>query len=228
MPVPVSVIDTATYSPGVTSTFCAAYSSSSTALRSRSRGCPPFGMASRALTARLRIASSSCDGSASAGHRFVRQTQSCTAMCSPSVRCSSVTELRDDVVEVEIARLQRLLAREGEQRWVSCAPRVGGLVDRLDDRRELRIAAQASSDSSSVMPMMTVRMLLKSCATPPVSWPTASIFCAWRSWLSSATRSVMSRPMKKYCPSGSDQIPVHLERHRRGHPGGYSGTRNCA
>ena len=41
-----------------------------------------------------------------------------------------------------------------------------------------------------------VRMLLKSCATPPVSWPTASIFCDWKScslvrrWLlaSSATR----------------------------------------
>ena len=28
---------------------------------------------------------------------------------------------------------------------------------------------------------MTVSRLLKSCATPPVSWPIASIFCAWRS-----------------------------------------------
>ena len=27
--------------------------------------------------------------------------------------------------------------------------------------------------------MMTVSRLLKSCATPPVSWPIASIFCAW-------------------------------------------------
>ena len=27
---------------------------------------------------------------------------------------------------------------------------------------------------------MMVSRLLKSCATPPVSWPTASIFCAWR------------------------------------------------
>ena len=28
-----------------------------------------------------------------------------------------------------------------------------------------------------------MRMLLKSCASPPVSWPTASIFCASRSGL---------------------------------------------
>ena len=27
--------------------------------------------------------------------------------------------------------------------------------------------------------MITCRMLLKSCAMPPVSWPTASIFCDW-------------------------------------------------
>ena len=31
-------------------------------------------------------------------------------------------------------------------------------------------------------------MLLKSCAMPPVNWPTASIFCAWCS-RSSLTRS---------------------------------------
>ena len=29
------------------------------------------------------------------------------------------------------------------------------------------------------MPVITVSMLLKSCAMPPVSWPTASIFWAW-------------------------------------------------
>ena len=31
---------------------------------------------------------------------------------------------------------------------------------------------------------MTVSRLLKSWATPPASWPTASIFCACRSWAS--------------------------------------------
>ena len=49
----------------------------------------------------------------------------------------------------------------------------------------------------SRLPRITVSKLLKSCATPPVSWPIVSIFCAWRSrssvccrcFTSSATRS---------------------------------------
>ncbi len=41
--------------------------------------------------------------------------------------------------------------------------------------------------------MMLIRMLLKSCATPPASRPIASSFCDWRSCSSSARRSVMSR-----------------------------------
>ena len=39
---------------------------------------------------------------------------------------------------------------------------------------------------------MTWRMLLKSCAMPPVSWPVASIFWPWRSAISSRSFSVMS------------------------------------
>ena len=39
---------------------------------------------------------------------------------------------------------------------------------------------------------MIVSRLLKSCATPPVSWPTASIFWDWRSASSAWRRSVMS------------------------------------
>ena len=41
---------------------------------------------------------------------------------------------------------------------------------------------------------MMVSRLLKSCATPPVSWPTASSFCAWRSASCARFSSVMSRP----------------------------------
>ena len=40
---------------------------------------------------------------------------------------------------------------------------------------------------------MPCRMLLKSCAMPPVSWPIASIFCAWRSCASSCARSASAR-----------------------------------
>ena len=50
------------------------------------------------------------------------------------------------------------------------------------------------------MPMMTARMLLKSCADPTVQLTDGlHLLRAWRSCFSSATRSVMSRPTKKCC-----------------------------
>src|SRR5678815_1432890 len=69
---------------------------------------------------------------------------------------------RDDLVEVDVARLQRLLAREGEHALGELRAARGRFVDRLDDRRELR-TFPTESDSSSDMPMMTVSRLLKSC-----------------------------------------------------------------
>ena len=42
---------------------------------------------------------------------------------------------------------------------------------------------------SSSEPEMPASRLLKSCAKPPVSWPTASIFCDWRKASSVAARS---------------------------------------
>ena len=47
-------------------------------------------------------------------------------------------------------------------------------------------------DAMSMLPRMTVSMLLKSCAMPPDSRPTASIFCAWRSACSVASRRLTS------------------------------------
>ena len=51
----------------------------------------------------------------------------------------------------------------------------------------------SSISSRSAEPMMLIRMLLKSCATPPASRPMASSFCDCRSCSSRARRSVMSR-----------------------------------
>ncbi len=65
-----------------------------------------------------------------------------------------------------------------------CGQRCGlaRAIRRLFDRS---LDAPASAGTSlrmiSRFPTMTCRMLLKSCATPPVSCPTASIFCACRS-----------------------------------------------
>ena len=36
------------------------------------------------------------------------------------------------------------------------------------------------ASNNVALPCMTVKMLLKSWATPAANWPTASIFCAWR------------------------------------------------
>ena len=40
--------------------------------------------------------------------------------------------------------------------------------------------------------MIADSTLLKSCAMPPASWPTMSIFCDWLIWFSSVRRSVVS------------------------------------
>ncbi len=45
---------------------------------------------------------------------------------------------------------------------------------------------------SSLKPMIIWSRLLNSCATPPANWPTASSFCAWRSFASMPRFSVMS------------------------------------
>ena len=64
--------------------------------------------------------------------------------------------------------------------------------------RTIRAAAADGGTSAMYRPIMssppitTVSRLLKSCATPPVSWPTASIFCAWRSDSSAFWRASFS------------------------------------
>ena len=55
-----------------------------------------------------------------------------------------------------------------------------------------RRPAPADRAARSLAPMMTVRMLLKSCAMPPASRPIASIFCDCRS-SASRSRSAFSR-----------------------------------
>ena len=45
-----------------------------------------------------------------------------------------------------------------------------------------RVPAAISNAAISQWDRITVRMLLKSWATPPARRPKDSIFCAWRSW----------------------------------------------
>ena len=51
-------------------------------------------------------------------------------------------------------------------------------------------SASPGRRSMSAEPWMTVSRLLKSCAMPPVSWPSACILCAWRSCSSALPRSL--------------------------------------
>src|SRR5512144_1900970 len=85
MPVPVSVTASSTYSPGVTSSYCSAQSSSRTALRVSSVSVPALRIASRELTARLTSACSSSPRSANAFHRCGANASS-MRMLAPNVR----------------------------------------------------------------------------------------------------------------------------------------------
>jgi hypothetical protein len=51
-------------------------------------------------------------------------------------------------------------------------------------------------------------MLLKSCAMPPVSWPTASIFCACRSVSSAAISSAVRSATRRSSSSAASRASV--------------------
>ena len=141
---------------------------------------PPFGIASRALTARLSSAVVSCAGSATACQASSSSIAS-ISICSPSVGRSRFAVSRDQRVDVDRARLAA--AGVARRRAAAASARRRASRPRRSSGRSRRAAAGRRTPSAriSIVPVMTVRMLLKSCATPPVSWPTASIFCDWRS-----------------------------------------------
>ena len=159
---------------------------------------PPACMASRAFTARLSSAISSWLRStitvpSAIGNWVVM------SMALPSVRCSSSlmpTISARTSVGSAASSCRRLKA---SMRCVSTAPRWAAC-------RAFEVSACSLGSAfvpfrtSSRLEMITVSRLLKSCATPPVSLPMASIFCDWKSasracssFLWASRRSVMSR-----------------------------------
>ena len=72
---------------------------------------------------------------------------------------------------------------KASSRRVSSAPRSAAVSASLanSSRPEPLVS---SSRSRSRLPITTLSRLLKSCASPPVRLPMASIFIAWRSWSS--------------------------------------------
>ena len=94
------------------------------------------------------------------------------------------------VVQIHDARRDLGLAAERQQlavRW-----RLGGGAANLFDRGTA-VRRRTPDASASHQPLITVSRLLKSWATPPASWPIASIFCDCRSCASRCVRSVTSR-----------------------------------
>ena len=66
----------------------------------------------------------------------------------------------------------------------------------------------------SAAPLMTINRLLKSCATPPVSCPIASIRCDCRKASSARLRAVMSiSPPRVRTGLPSDQFLPRREQH---------------
>ena len=76
------------------------------------------------------------------------------------------------------------------RRRVSAAARVAPSIALLRCIITSRRGPLRRRSARSMPPTTTASMLLKSCAMPPVSWPTASIFWTWRSWASAASRSL--------------------------------------
>ena len=162
--------------------------------RSRWSACRRRGMASRALTARLRMAFSSALVSTLTRQSRLR-APSRAATISPRLRRNSSDMSDNQPVWVDRFRGQGLLAGRrpaaaGSTQRPACRPR-----SHRRDRIGVDLAIRAPSSRRccrSRLPMMTPSMLLKSWAMPPVNWPTASIFWACRAPPRHASLSAVS------------------------------------
>ena len=147
-------------------------------------------MASRAFRHRLSSAFSSCPGSTCAGHRPAARTIS-ISMSSPSVRRNIGSSPASSAFRSTTFGASACLRAKASRRCVRSAPRCAAVVI-ISASTRWRASSRFSSVSSSALPITTVSRLLKSCATPPVSWPIASRRCDWRN------RS-FSSPMSSRC-----------------------------
>ena len=78
---------------------------------------------------------------------------------------------------------------KARRRAVSAAARRAPLIALSAERRSRAASSGRFRCRISRLPITTWSRLLKSCAMPPVSWPTASIFCACRSCSCAASSS---------------------------------------
>ena len=153
---------------------------------------PPFGMASRALIARLRMAFSISLGSALVDHNDDAKTEDIW-IGSPSVRRSSSAMLRTRSFRLTTVGSSWRRRAKVSSRAVNRAPMSAAFCARFSKVRSRSSLSRISN--SSRLPVMMVSRLLKSWATPPVSWPKASRRCALLSAADWARSRVTSRMM---------------------------------
>ena len=115
-----------------------------------------------------------------------------TATLSPSVRRSRSRHAGHQLPGVQWLGIERLLTREGEQSLRQRRRAAHALHRRIGQPYQARGIIRQAALSNSILLLITVRWLLKSCAMPPVSRPTASIFCAWRNASSACSRRRIS------------------------------------
>ena len=153
---------------------------------------PPSGIASRALMQRFSSALSSSLGSHSTRARPSRRRSSRRTAGPTDRRTRSAIPATSASGSTGFG-FSRCRRAKASNRRVSPAAR---LTDcRARSRKRSASAARPSPvrrRAMSRLPAMPCSMLLKSCARPPVSWPTASIFCACRSAASACSRCRIS------------------------------------
>ena len=195
MPRPWSVTEISTKSPAPTRPSASASVPSTERLRVPTRIASPTVPASCAFIARFRIMRSIWVRSTSAGHRLGCSTAS--TVTPPPIaagnrpRSSATTALRS--VERGSNRWRRANASSCRVRSPprSAASRMAASRAAVRGSRGMPPASPVAS-RNSMLPMMTVSRLLKSCATPEVSWPTASMRSVLASRASVPARSATS------------------------------------
>mgnify|MGYP003694586861 CR=1 FL=1 len=140
--------------------------------RSARYSVPPRGIASRAFRARFRMAVSEFAGVDEYMGRLRFAIDADLDRLAERAR-QNRAELMQQLAWIDRLRIQTLAPRECQQfaRQFRASP------DRAQRAAENLLALRAigrSGSSSCRLPEITVSMLLKSCATPPVNWPTAS------------------------------------------------------
>ncbi len=163
-------------------------------------------MASRALTARLSTQLSSWLASTWISQIPPASTVSIMIVSARVRRSISDTPLMSAFTETGFgcSGWRREKARSC---WVRMAAREEAISAEFTSWRRAASSRSASRRCNvSRLPPITVSRLLKSCATPPVSCPTASSFCDWRARSSASRFSVRSRvilakPSSRPCSS---------------------------